>query len=229
MKQFWKVWGELDVKLPEHSNFRLFKQGVRPSVEDPANASGGKIIIRWPLRAARALPRATRFLMDRDLAGCYRSKKADTSRLWFELILVVITQQLSPAEAINGIVLSIGHRENMVAVWVRSEFDEDRPFIQDVFESLRGLLGLKPTARIVHQHHRQTARAASPRDGADGAGFAGRSTSQSLPHTPDYSSDEDEDGGALRGMRGGGVQPDALTEKLIELASARGGRTSPGR
>ena len=64
-----------------------------------------------------------------------------------------MTQQLSPAEAVNDIVLSIGHRENMVAVWVRSEFDEDRPFIQDVSESLRGLLGLKPTARIVHQHH----------------------------------------------------------------------------
>ena len=30
-------------------------------------------------------------------------------------------------EAINGIVLSIRPRENVVAVWVRSEFEPDRP------------------------------------------------------------------------------------------------------
>ena len=71
-----------------------------------------------------------------------------------------------------------------------------------------GLLHLVNTHLI---NHAQAARAASGH-------------CQSLPHTPDYSSDEDDDGGALRVMRGGEVQPDALTEKLIELASARGGR-----
>ena len=182
--QFWKVWGELDVKLPEYSNFWLFKEGIKPTADDPANVNGGRILIR--------------------------TKKHDTSRLWFELILIVITQQvappprpafsmpcpalpaevftarsrdtgpfillllllllllfffaafpssssssslsffaclrpfrhrplqqqnktgslspqLSPMEAINGIVLSIRPRENVVAVWVRSEFEPDRP------------------------------------------------------------------------------------------------------
>eukprot|EP01052_Picozoa_sp_SAG31_P035830 SAG31_NODE_4374_length_3297_cov_1.307067_4_plen_81_part_00 len=46
MKQFWKIWGELDVKLPEHSNFWLFKQRIQPIREDPLNVNGGRILIR---------------------------------------------------------------------------------------------------------------------------------------------------------------------------------------
>eukprot|EP01048_Picozoa_sp_COSAG05_P028340 COSAG05_NODE_8740_length_676_cov_0.686308_1_plen_182_part_10 len=79
IKEFWKVWGSLDVKLPEFSNFRLFKQGIKPTWEDPHNLKGGKIVIR--------------------------AKKADTSRIWVELILIVITQQISPMDAVKGIVV----------------------------------------------------------------------------------------------------------------------------
>ena len=132
IKEFWKVWGALDVKLPEFSHFRLFKQGIKPSWADPANANGGKIIIR--------------------------AKKSDTSRIWFELILITITQQLMPMEAVNGIVLSIRPNENMVSVWVRSELDKDTPFIARMSDTLRGQLGLKPSAKVFHKYHQDEQR-----------------------------------------------------------------------
>eukprot|EP01052_Picozoa_sp_SAG31_P035831 SAG31_NODE_4374_length_3297_cov_1.307067_5_plen_483_part_00 len=127
-------------------------------------------------------------------------------------------------EAINGIGLSIRSRENIVAIWVRSEVEPERPFIQGVCDSLRGLLGLKPTARVVHQFHQM---------GADSE-LNRRQSAQStvsLPQTPDYSSDEDDStglgtsGDGPLGRIGGGyrgkLQPDVLTEKLTQLASER--------
>ena len=189
IKEFWKVWGSLDVKLPEFSNFRLFKQGIKPAWEDPHNLKGGKIVIR--------------------------AKKADTSRIWFELILIVITQQISPIDAVNGIVLSIRPKENEVSVWVRSAMDTDTPFISRMSDTLRGQLGLKPRTKIFHQfHHDRAAHGVSSAGGRRG----GKSKSRSLPQTPDYSSDDEA------GKNGVGLQPDELTEKLMQLAAERSGR-----
>lgn len=192
IKEFWKVWGALDVKLPEFSNFRLFKQGIKPSWEDAANTNGGKIIIR--------------------------AKKSDTSRIWFELILITITEQLTPMEAVNGIVLSIRPNENMVSVWVRSELDKDAPFITRMSDTLRGQLGLKPSAKVFHQFHHD--RQGSGSGGSSGRAGGWRTKARSLPQTPDYGSDEE--GGAL--ALGVGFQPDELTQKLMQLASERSGK-----
>jgi translation initiation factor 4E len=189
IKDFWKVWGTLDVKLPEYSNFRLFKQGVKPTWDDPHNVNGGKIVIR--------------------------TKKSDTSRIWFELILIVITQQISPMNAVSGIVLSIRPNENEVSVWVRSEMEADSPFIARMSETLRGQLGLKPRAKIFHQYHN---RGESDGGSSGRGGWQGKK-SRSLPQTPDYSSDDEAGGGGV-----GGVQPDILTEKLQQLAAERSGR-----
>lgn len=195
IKEFWKVWGALDVKLPEFSHFRLFKQGIKPSWADPANANGGKIIIR--------------------------AKKSDTSRIWFELILITITQQLMPMEAVNGIVLSIRPNENMVSVWVRSERDKDTPFIARMSDTLRGQLGLKPSAKVFHKYHQDEQRGGSA--GSARRAEGSHAKARSLPQTPDYGSDEE--GGALGGLNlGVGFQPDELTQKLMQLATERSGK-----
>jgi CheY-like chemotaxis protein len=198
IKEFWKVWGALDVKLPEFSHFRLFKQGIKPSWADPANANGGKIIIR--------------------------AKKSDTSRIWFELILITITQQLMPMEAVNGIVLSIRPNENMVSVWVRSELDKDTPFITRMSDTLRGQLGLKPSAKVFHKYHQDEQRGGSAGSAGRASGSGGsHAKARSLPQTPDYGSDDE--GGAMGGLNlGVGFQPDELTQKLMQLASERSGK-----
>ena len=199
IKEFWKVWGALDVKLPEFSHFRLFKQGIKPTSMDPANVNGGKIIIR--------------------------AKKSDTSRIWFELILITITQQLVPMEAVNGIVLSIRPNENMVSVWVRSELDKDHPFISRMSDTLRGQLGLKPSAKVFHQYHQDERQGGSA--GSGGRAGSSHTKARSLPQTPDYGSDEE--GGPMGGLgmgvgAGVGFQPDELTQKLMQLATERSGK-----
>ena len=199
IKEFWKVWGALDVKLPEFSHFRLFKQGIKPTSMDPANVNGGKIIIR--------------------------AKKSDTSRIWFELILITITQQLVPMEAVNGIVLSIRPNENMVSVWVRSELDKDHPFISRMSDTLRGQLGLKPSAKVFHQYHQDERQGGSA--GSGGRAGGSHTKARSLPQTPDYGSDEE--GGPMGGLgmgvgAGVGFQPDELTQKLMQLATERSGK-----
>merc|ERR1712096_545642 len=124
----------------------------------------------------------------------------------------MISQTMEEGEE-EGVTGSIRPNENMVSVWVRSEVDADTPFLARMTDALRGQLGLKPRAKVFHQYHR---------DG-EGASSGGRADwqgkSRSLPQTPDHSSDDE--GGALNGV---GVQPDILTEKLMQLATERSGR-----
>ena len=75
LQNFWRYWNNLvDVdKLPEGANFRLFKAGIRPLWEDPANLNGGKFVI-------------------------FCTGKAMTRELWYEIILAMIGEQLEWSE-----------------------------------------------------------------------------------------------------------------------------------
>ena len=47
-EEFWSVYGHLKRpgELPTNSDYHLFRTGIKPAWEDPANASGGKWAVR---------------------------------------------------------------------------------------------------------------------------------------------------------------------------------------
>ena len=47
-EEFWSIYGHLKRvgELPTNSDYQLFRAGVKPAWEDPANAHGGKWIVR---------------------------------------------------------------------------------------------------------------------------------------------------------------------------------------
>jgi len=80
-KDFWRFWNHIDItKFGENTNLRLFKQGIKPSWEDPLNVNGGK----WVFYVAKEL----------------------TGKIWGYLVLGLIGEQL---ESGDDVVLHIAH------------------------------------------------------------------------------------------------------------------------
>uniref|UniRef100_A0A3B4ZMR2 Eukaryotic translation initiation factor 4E family member 2 related sequence 1 n=1 Tax=Stegastes partitus TaxID=144197 RepID=A0A3B4ZMR2_9TELE len=83
VEQFWRFYSHLvrPGDLSGHSDFHLFKEGIKPMWEDESNRSGGKWIIRL--------------------------RKGLASRFWENIILAMLGEQFMVGEEICGAVVSI--------------------------------------------------------------------------------------------------------------------------
>ncbi|GAM20935.1 hypothetical protein SAMD00019534_041100 [Acytostelium subglobosum LB1] len=90
---FWRYWNNLlDVSLlPQNANLRLFKSGVDPTWEDPANQNGGK----WTLMCS----------------------PDQASNIVMRTILTLIGEQLEYSTDICGFVLSVRPNRHVVNIW----------------------------------------------------------------------------------------------------------------
>ncbi|KAG0085512.1 hypothetical protein BGZ93_000631 [Podila epicladia] len=89
-------WIEKPHKMENSANYHLFKDGIKPVWEDPANANGG----RWIL----TLQNRNSDLLD---------------RCWMELAYALVGEQLDASDDICGAVLSRRTKADRLAVWVR--------------------------------------------------------------------------------------------------------------
>ncbi|XP_055771553.1 eukaryotic translation initiation factor 4E type 2-like, partial [Salvelinus fontinalis] len=89
VEQFWKFYSHLvrPGDLTGHSDFHLFKEGIKPMWEDEANKNGGKWIIRL--------------------------RKGLASRFWENIILAMLGEQFMVGEEICGVVVSIRFQVRM--------------------------------------------------------------------------------------------------------------------
>ncbi|BAF11542.1 eukaryotic translation initiation factor NCBP [Oryza sativa Japonica Group] len=99
VESFWVCYCHLTrpVSLPSPTDLHLFKEGIRPLWEDPANRSGGKWIIRF--------------------------KKTVSGRFWEDLVLVLVGDQLDYSDDVCGVVLSVRFNEDILSVWNRNASD----------------------------------------------------------------------------------------------------------
>uniref|UniRef100_A0A8D1I3F1 Eukaryotic translation initiation factor 4E family member 2 n=1 Tax=Sus scrofa TaxID=9823 RepID=A0A8D1I3F1_PIG len=83
VEQFWRFYSHMvrPGDLTGHSDFHLFKEGIKPMWEDDANKNGGKWIIRL--------------------------RKGLASRCWENLILAMLGEQFMVGEEICGAVVSV--------------------------------------------------------------------------------------------------------------------------
>ncbi|XP_040205610.1 eukaryotic translation initiation factor 4E type 2 isoform X1 [Rana temporaria] len=83
VEQFWRFYSHMvrPGELTGHSDFHLFKEGIKPMWEDDANKNGGKWIIRL--------------------------RKGLASRCWENLILAMLGEQFMVGEEICGAVVSV--------------------------------------------------------------------------------------------------------------------------
>jgi translation initiation factor 4E len=103
VEEFWATYNYLrrPNDLSSTTDYHCFREGVKPTWEDDANAKGGKWIVRLP--------------------------KGLASRYWEEVVLALIGGQFPgvPDGEITGLVISIRYSEDILGVWNRNASDRD--------------------------------------------------------------------------------------------------------
>jgi len=88
--------------LEKNSNYHVFKSGIKPMWEDPANADGGK----WVLTM--------------------KNNPALLDRCWNWLAMALVGEELEDGDEICGAVVSLRTKVDRIQLWTRSKDDVDR-------------------------------------------------------------------------------------------------------
>nr|CAG4645053.1 EOG090X0BMA [Leptodora kindtii] len=135
VEQFWSYYSHLvrPCELTGHSDFHLFKDGIKPMWEDDANRCGGKWIVRL--------------------------RKGLASRCWENLILAMLGEQFMVGEEICGAVVSIRFAEDIISVWNR--IAGDQVTTTRIRDTLRRVLNLPPTTIMEYKTHTDSLKCVS--------------------------------------------------------------------
>lgn len=95
-------WLKPPSKLERNSNYHLFKSGIKPMWEDPANSNGGK----WVLTM--------------------KNNPQLLDRCWNWLAMALIGEELEDGDEICGAVVSLRSKVDRIQVWTRSKDDVER-------------------------------------------------------------------------------------------------------
>lgn len=97
VEDFCRVWNwcKPPSKLERHSNYHLFKDGIKPLWEDPSNANGGKWVI---------IVKNNHWLLD---------------RCWTWLVMGLIGEEIDENDEITGAVVSTRPRGDRIQIWTR--------------------------------------------------------------------------------------------------------------
>lgn len=111
-----------NVRLPsglgKGANYHLFKDGIKPLWEDPANKNGGK----WVM-----LVRGQQSLVD---------------SIWSNLSMALVGQVLDPMDSVCGIVVSARPKMDRIQVWTRGR--DDHPALNALANRIMSVMALEP-------------------------------------------------------------------------------------
>ena len=112
IEEFWQIYGHINRpnEVPQSTDFHLFREGIRPVWEDPANKRGGKLAVKV--------------------------KKGLGARYWESLIFAVIGEQFGDlAHEVCGIIISVRHNEDVISLWIRNgDNNEAIPRLREILK-----------------------------------------------------------------------------------------------
>ncbi|ODN97342.1 translation initiation factor 4E [Cryptococcus wingfieldii CBS 7118] len=91
----------LPSQLSPSSNYHMFKNGIRPMWEDPANANGGKWVV------------------------LFRSSPGTMDFAWANLTMALVGEMLDPEDQVCGIVASARPKIDRIQLWTRGRTDQE--------------------------------------------------------------------------------------------------------
>jgi len=132
VEQFWRLYAFLvrPGELSSHSDYHLFKSGIKPMWEDDANKCGGKWIVRL--------------------------RKGLSSRCWENLILAMLGEQFLVGEEICGAVVSVRFQEDIISIWNRTA--SDSAVTNRIRDTFRRVLALPAGTAIEYKAHNDSIR-----------------------------------------------------------------------
>jgi translation initiation factor 4E len=95
-------WIKPPSKLDKNSNYHLFKDGIKPMWEDPANSQGGKWVITM------------------------KNNPALLDRCWQWLVMALIGEELDERDEVCGAVVSLRSKIDRIQLWTRGKDDVEK-------------------------------------------------------------------------------------------------------
>lgn len=141
VEQWWGLYTHLarPSELPPLSDLHLFKLGIKPMWEDPANVNGGKWVVRL--------------------------RKTQTGRAWEDLCMAMLGEQFMVGPELCGVVLSVRFQDDHLAVWHRTA--SDTAAASRVRDAMRRILQLPASVPIEYKAHGDCLRASASRHEPD--------------------------------------------------------------
>lgn len=129
VEEFWSTYDYLTRPndLPTTTDYHFFRDGIKPTWEDPHNSRGGKWIVRL--------------------------RKGLASRYWEEVVLALIGSQFTgiPDGEVCGAVVSIRYSEDIVSVWNKTA--NDREITDRLRDGLKRILQLPSFVHMEYKPH----------------------------------------------------------------------------
>jgi len=124
-EEFWGYYQHIrrPDSLPKSCEVFLFKSGIRPLWEDPANKGGGRFVLHI--------------------------KKIFANKTWEDMLIAVVTSTKDDPE-INGVVINVRSWEILLSIWM-SKIDEDR--CERYRAWIRKSLGMTENIKIEYKEH----------------------------------------------------------------------------
>ncbi|KAH8554157.1 translation initiation factor Eif4e [Umbelopsis sp. PMI_123] len=120
IEDFWAVFNNIVKvsRLDISSNYHLFKKGVRPEWEDPANEHGGKFSVQFPKnRTGEAI-----------------------NDLWLYTLLACIGEQLPNEAEVTGAVVSVRKVFFRISLWTKTS--DNREVLDGIGKKLKETLNI---------------------------------------------------------------------------------------
>ncbi|KAK9871256.1 hypothetical protein WA026_011529 [Henosepilachna vigintioctopunctata] len=127
VEQWWALYSHI-VRLQDiapHRDVHLFKKGIMPMWEDPANKKGGK----WVMRL----------------------RKDHGSRAWENLCLAMLGEQFMAGNEICGVVVSTRYQECLLNIWNRTA--SDIATTARIRDALKRLLNMPANVTLEYKVH----------------------------------------------------------------------------
>lgn len=130
VEEFWRTYDHLvrPNDLPNTTDYHFFRDGIKPTWEDPGNVHGGKWIVRL--------------------------RKGLASRYWEETLLALIGGQLEcgvPDGEVCGAVVSIRYGEDIVSVWNKRSGDRENN--ERLRDAIKKILQLPNNVHMEYKPH----------------------------------------------------------------------------
>lgn len=130
VEDFWCLFNNLmkPSNLPIKGNYHLFKEGVMPAWEDPANAQGGKWVVEFERRQSEIL-----------------------NQVWLYTSLALIGEQFDDMDDITGCVISCRKARNRLGLWTKTAMSED---VQNrIGSQFRKIMEVPERMKVCYQPH----------------------------------------------------------------------------
>ncbi|CAH0477065.1 unnamed protein product [Peronospora belbahrii] len=127
VQAFWRIYNHLvrPNDLPNTMDYHLFKTGIKPMWEDPANRRGGKWMVRL--------------------------RKGIASRYWEDLVLAIIGEQFDVGNEICGAVISLRYNEDIISLWNRNADNNEACY--RIRDTMRKVLNLPQFVALEYKRH----------------------------------------------------------------------------